>query len=83
MHQAFCGKGMQARRTGNRRARVQTIYAIGGLTRIDSLEEIAWLNHVCDRLGLDTMSAGNLSAFTIEALRAGAVDFDIDYNRPD
>ena len=62
----------------------ETIYAIGGLNRIDSLEEIAWLNDRCDRLGLDTMSAGNLSAFTAEAIRAGAtIDFPIDDNQPD
>jgi aldehyde:ferredoxin oxidoreductase len=61
----------------------ETIYAIGGLNAIDSLEEIAWLNVMCDRLGMDTMSAGNLSAFTIEAHKAGKTEFEIDYNQPD
>lgn len=61
----------------------ETIYAFGGLNEVDSLEEIAWLNDVCDRLGLDTMSAGNISGFAIEARKRGAIDFDIDYNQPD
>ena len=61
----------------------ETIYAIGGLNEIDSIEEVAWLNDVCDRLGLDTMSAGNISAFAVEAFKRGKVDFEIDYNQPD
>jgi aldehyde:ferredoxin oxidoreductase len=61
----------------------ETIYAIGGLNCIDSLEEIAWLNDLCDRLGIDTMTAGNLAAFTVEAYKRGKVDFAIDYNQPD
>ena len=61
----------------------ETIYALGGLNGIDSLEEVAWLNDVCDRLGIDTMSAGNISAFAVEAHKAGKIDFAIDYNQPD
>jgi len=61
----------------------ETIYALGGLNSLSSLEEVVWLNDLCDRLGLDTMSAGNLSAFTIEAHREGKVNFSIDYDQPD
>jgi aldehyde:ferredoxin oxidoreductase len=61
----------------------ETIYAIGGLNEIDSLEEVLYLNEICDRLGLDTMSAGNISAFAIEAFKRGRIDFEIDYNQPD
>jgi len=61
----------------------ETIYALGGLNAVDSLEEVAWLNDLCDRLGIDTMSAGNISAFAVEAFKAGKTDFDIDYNQPD
>lgn len=61
----------------------ETIYALGGLNAIDSLEEIAWLNDLCDRLGLDTMSAGNISAFAVEARKRGRIAFPIDYNQPD
>ncbi|MDP6381496.1 MAG: aldehyde ferredoxin oxidoreductase C-terminal domain-containing protein, partial [Phycisphaerae bacterium] len=50
---------------------------------IEELEEVAWLNDLCDRLGLDTISAGNASAFAIEARKRGKIDFEIDYNQPD
>ncbi|MBW2354243.1 MAG: aldehyde ferredoxin oxidoreductase family protein [Deltaproteobacteria bacterium] len=61
----------------------ETIYAFGGLCQVDSVEEIAFLNDICDRLGMDTISAGNLCAFTIEAARQGKIDYPIDYNQPD
>jgi aldehyde:ferredoxin oxidoreductase len=61
----------------------ETLYAIGGLNRIDSMEEIAYLNDVCDKIGVDTMSAGNMAAFAIEAFKLGKSDFEIDYNQPD
>jgi len=49
----------------------ETIYALGGLCAIDSLEEIAYLNDLCDRYGLDTMSAGNLAGLIMEANERG------------
>jgi aldehyde:ferredoxin oxidoreductase len=61
----------------------ETIYSIGGLNCIEGLEEVAYLNDVCDRLGIDTMTAGNLSAFAVEAYKRGKTDFPIDYNEPD
>jgi aldehyde:ferredoxin oxidoreductase len=61
----------------------ETIYALGGLNCIAPLEEVAWLNDICDRLGIDTMSAGNLSAFAIEAYGRSSTDFAIDYGQPD
>jgi aldehyde:ferredoxin oxidoreductase len=61
----------------------ETIYAFGGLCMIDSIEEIIHLNDLCDRLGMDTITAGNLCAFTIEAVRRGRVAFDVDYGDAD
>jgi aldehyde:ferredoxin oxidoreductase len=61
----------------------ETIYAFGGLCLIDSIEEIAYLNDICDRLGMDTITSGNLCAFTIEAARRGKVDYKIDYGQVD
>jgi aldehyde:ferredoxin oxidoreductase len=57
----------------------ETIYAFGGLCMIDDLGEIAHLNDLCDRLGMDTISAGNLCALTIEAVRCKKVDYSIQY----
>ncbi len=61
----------------------ETIYSFGGLCEVDSIEEIAYLNDVCDRLGIDTISAGNLVALTIEASRQGKTDYRIDYGQVD
>ena len=61
----------------------ETIYAFGGLCEVDSIEEIAYLNDVCDRLGIDTISAGNLVALTIEASRQGKTEYRIDYGQVD
>lgn len=57
----------------------ETIYAFGGLCEVDNIEDIIYLNDLCDRLGMDTISAGNLAALTIEAVRQKIVDYDIDY----
>ncbi|MCJ7615564.1 MAG: aldehyde ferredoxin oxidoreductase family protein [Desulfobacterales bacterium] len=61
----------------------ETIYAFGGLCMIDSIEEIAYLNDICDRMGMDTITAGNLCGFTIEAARNKKIDFKIDYGDVD
>ncbi len=61
----------------------ETIYAFGGLCLVDSIEEIAYLNDICDMLGMDTISAGNLCGLTIEAARRGIVDYKIDYGDVD
>jgi aldehyde:ferredoxin oxidoreductase len=61
----------------------ETIFAFGGLCCLDSIEEIAYLNDICDRLGLDTISAGNLCAFTIEAARQKKINYAIDYGDVD
>jgi len=61
----------------------ETIYAFGGLCEVDSIEEIAYLNDICDRLGMDTITAGNLAALTIEASRQGKIDLKMDYGQVD
>ena len=51
----------------------ETIYALGGLCMVHEIEEIAYLNDLCDRLGLDTISAGSLCAFAMEASEKGRI----------
>ncbi|MCG8563748.1 MAG: aldehyde ferredoxin oxidoreductase family protein, partial [Desulfobacterales bacterium] len=57
----------------------ETLYAFGGLCLIDSIEDIAWLNDICDRLGMDTISAGNLAAMTLEAASRGLIQEPYTY----
>jgi len=61
----------------------ETIYAFGGLNLVDDIREIAYLNDVCDRLGMDSMSAGNVTAFAVEAFKRGRIDFAIEYGQVD
>ena len=51
----------------------ETLYAFGGLCLIDSIQEIAYLNDLCDRLGIDTITAGNLVALTMEGVEQGVL----------
>ncbi len=57
----------------------ETLYSFGGLCMIDSVEEIAYINHLCDDLGVDTISCGNLCALAIEAKKANKIEYNIDY----
>lgn len=61
----------------------ETIYAFGGLCMINSIEEIIYLNDLCDRLGMDTITAGNLVAFAIEASKMRKIKEKLDYGDVD
>jgi aldehyde:ferredoxin oxidoreductase len=61
----------------------ETIYAFGGLCMVKSIEEIIYLNDLCDRLGMDTITAGNLVAFAIEASKRKKVREKLDYGDVD
>jgi aldehyde:ferredoxin oxidoreductase len=57
----------------------ETINAFGGLCGVEQIEEILYLNSLCDRLGIDTITAGNVAGFAIEASQRGALDVELDY----
>ena len=61
----------------------ETIYAFGGLCMIESIEDITWLNDICDRLGMDTITAGNLAGLVIEASRLGKIPEKFEYGDAD
>jgi aldehyde:ferredoxin oxidoreductase len=61
----------------------ETIYAFGGLCMIDDIREIAYLNDICDRLGMDTITAGNLAAFSIEASHRRSIEERVEYGDVD
>jgi len=57
----------------------ETLFALGSLCGIDYLESIIKANELCDRLGLDTISAGNVIAFSMECYEKGILtDKDTD-----
>jgi aldehyde:ferredoxin oxidoreductase len=61
----------------------ETAYVFGGLCEITDFSEIMWLNDICDRLGVDSMTAGNLCALAIEASRRGLIDEKMEFGDPD
>ncbi len=61
----------------------ETIYAFGGLCGVEDLAEILHLNDLCDRLGLDTITAGNVAGLAIEASRRGRLEMKLDYGDVD
>jgi len=61
----------------------ETIYSFGGLCMIAEMEEVAFLNDLCDRLGIDTITAGNLCGLVMEAHARGRLDYEIEYGNAD
>jgi len=47
----------------------ETLFSFGSLCGNSNLESIAKANELCNRLGLDTISAGNIIAFTMECYK--------------
>jgi aldehyde:ferredoxin oxidoreductase len=52
----------------------ETLYSFGGLCMVEHARDVLLLHEECNRLGIDTISAGNLVALAIEARRQGRVD---------
>jgi len=61
----------------------ETIATIGGICLVDDIREIMYLNDICDRLGIDTITAGNLAGFTIEASRRKDIGYKLEYGDVD
>jgi aldehyde:ferredoxin oxidoreductase len=83
-----CGKISEVKQGRHRGLRIrgpeyETIYAFGGLCMVKSIEEIIYLNDLCDRLGMDTITAGNLAAFAIEASKRKKIAEKLDYGDVD
>ena len=83
-----CGKISEVKKGRHRGLRImgpeyETIYAFGGLCMVKSIEEIIFLNDLCDRLGMATITAGNLAAFAIEASKSGKIKEKLSYGDAD
>ncbi len=83
-----CGKISEIKQGRHKGLRImgpeyETIYAFGGLCMVKSIEEIIYLNDLCDRLGMDTITAGNLVAFAIEASKIKKIKENLQYGDVD
>ena len=57
----------------------ETIFAFGGLCSINRLDQVVYLNDLCDRLGIDTITAGNLVGLVMEGVERGLIDAPVRY----
>jgi len=51
----------------------ETIALLGGNCCLSDIKEVAYANYICDDLGLDSISGGNVAAFAIECLEKGVI----------
>ncbi|MFZ0611161.1 MAG: aldehyde ferredoxin oxidoreductase family protein [Desulfobacterales bacterium] len=49
----------------------ETIALFGGNCALETIEEVAYANYLCDELGLDTISAGAVISWAIECVEKG------------
>lgn len=54
----------------------ETLAAFGSMLAIDNLPAIAYANQLCNLLGLDTISTGNVIAFAMECFENGILTTD-------
>ncbi len=52
----------------------ETLYSFGGLCMVEQAQDVVMLHEECNRLGVDTMSAGNVVALAIKAGQRGTID---------
>jgi aldehyde:ferredoxin oxidoreductase len=51
----------------------ETISLWGGACDLKTIEDVAWVNYLCDELGLDTISGGVVAAWAVECHERGLV----------
>lgn len=63
----------------------ETLFAFGGLCELAEIKSIAKANEVCDLLGLDTITAGNVIGFAMRAYELGKIQspFPIEFGDDD
>lgn len=54
----------------------ETVGLLGANCMIDNLEAIAYANEICNRLGIDTISAGGAVAFAMELFEHDMIDIE-------
>ncbi len=55
-------------------AEYESVGLLGGNLDVSNVEAMSFINQVCDKLGLDTISAGGVAGFAIEAFDRGILD---------
>jgi len=61
----------------------ETIFALGGNLGVADPDWVMVFNDLADRLGMDSISLGNVIGFAVELSRRGLVDYRIDWGEPE
>jgi len=61
---------------GGRKPEYETVVSFGTLCLNSDIEAIIKIEDICDRLGLDTISTGGVTAFAMECYEKGLIDFN-------
>jgi len=61
----------------------ETLAALGSLCLIDNLEAIAKMNEICNRYGMDTITAGGVIAYLMEARERELIEDGPTWGDPD
>lgn len=67
------GTGEYSYPAGSRRPEYETLASFGAMCLNNNTESIAMANYVCNRYGIDTISAGATIAFAIECYESGLI----------
>lgn len=75
---ASCHRLVESKRYGTRvDIEYETIFALGGNIGVTDPEQVIVLNDLADRLGMDTISLGNVIGFAIDLSTRGVLKLDI------
>ncbi len=78
-----CGNYVKSGHTRVEGPEYETLALCGSNCGIDDLEAVIEFNRLCDDLGLDTISAGNVTAFAMEMTEKGIHDFGLRFGDVD
>ncbi len=67
------GTGEYKYKAGNRRPEYETQAAFGSMCLVNDTEAVAMANDICNRYGLDTISAGTVVSFGMECYEKGII----------
>jgi len=61
----------------------ETLCLTGSNCQMNDLEQVIRFNRLCDDLGLDTISTGNIVALAMDLTESGRHDFSLRFGRPE
>ncbi len=76
-----CGRVTRTSRSEGHGPEYETVWALGAQCGISDLEAVTEANHLCNRLGLDTISVGSTIACAMELAESGRLQADLGFGR--